>query len=477
MSPRMACRPSQSLASRLRCDGGLSIVEVLIASLLLVLGALTTLGLMDTAHRQTFRAEQSQVVSDRLQAEMEAVKRLEYTKVALTATPLHSTDSKSPNYRVANLGGSSTFALNENGTNLAPLVVNGTDSVTGGVVVAQSEFSSGDLGAGSEGDIEGRIHRYVTWINDPACPDSLCPGVKDFKRVTIAIQADEVASGGVRAYQQIQSDLVDGSVAQVKGATTPPAANAEAIPFTLSDTPCGPGSGTRVAPSSHAAHNTLGPCSAGAQTGATLGAPDRLFNAKRSPVPSSSTGSFDFSTDVLTQAPADEGLQMPVQPKQCEFAPSRSNAGVQVHRWVTAPVTGGDFVVDGSATLSLYSKTINNAVHTGKLCIWLFARQPTVSGGEADNLFNDLANGAPYFTYSSGQQNWNSGPDWGTGGSPYQIPLTFGEQRLQPGDRLGLAIAVDVAGTPGEALQFRYDHRTHDSVLQVYTTTKETAPD
>ena len=338
-------------------------------------------------------------------------------------------------------------------------------------------FSSGDLGSGSEGDIEGQVYRYVTWIDDPNCPETLCPGEKDLKRVTIAIQPDHVASGGKRAYQQIQSDVVDGSVAQVEDATPQPPAASEAVPYSLSDTPCSGSS--RVAPSSHPAHNTLGSCSDGVQTGATPGAPDRLFNAKKSPVPSSCTGSFDFSTDVLTQEPADEGLQMPVQPKQCAYAPSRSTAGLQVHRWVTAPVTGGDFVLDGTASLSLYSKTINNAAHTGKLCIWLFVREPTNTGGEADNLINDPASGAPYFTYSSDRtetvavENWNSGPEWGP---PHQIPLTFNDLRLEPGDRLGLALAVDVAGTPGEALQFRYDHPEHDSVLQVYTTTKATAP-
>lgn len=282
-----------------------------------------------------------------------------------------------------------------------------------------------------------------------------------------------MAAGGARAYQQIQSDVVDGSVAQVKGATAPPAAPSQPIPYTLSDTPCAPGANPRGAPSNHLAHNTLGSCSSGVQSGATPGAPDRLYNAERSPVPSSQTGSFDFSTDVITQAPADEGLQTPVQPKQCEYAPSRSTAGLQVHRWVTAPVTGGDLVLDGTASLTLYSKTINAALHTAKLCIWLFTREPTITGGEADNLIADPSAGTSYFTYSSGLQNWNAGPGWG---APYQIPLSFEELRLEPGDRFGLAIAVDSAGTPGEALQFRYDHPGQDSVLQLYTTTKATAP-
>lgn len=460
-----------SLRERLRSESGLSIVEVMVAALLLVLGALATLGLVDTAQRQTFRAEQSQVVSDRLQAELEALKRLEYNKVALTGTPTHSDDPTNPNYRVTNQTGYSTFALNKNGTDSATLAVNGSDSVTGGVVdPGPTPFTSGDLGTGADGDIDGKIYRYVTWVNDPNCPDSVCPGPKDFKRLTVAIKAGDTATGGARAYQQIQSDVVDGGIAQVPGGVAPPPSPSEAIPYSLSDTACNQSS--RTAPSNHATHNTLGACSAGVQTGTTPGAPDRLF---KTPVPGSFTGSFDFSTDLLTQAASDEGLQMPVQPKQCDYSPSRSDAHLQVHRWLTGPVTAAsDFVVDGVASLTLYSKTINNAVHSGKLCLWLFTREPTNTEGEADNLVTNASTGTSYFTYSSGASNWNPGPSWG---QPYQIPLNFDELRIQPGERLGFALAVDAAGTPGEALQFRYDHPSQASVLQVYSTTKSTAPD
>jgi len=250
------------VAARLRCESGLGVVEVLVAALLLTLGALATFGLLDTAKRQTFRAEQSQVISDRLQAEMEAIKRLEYARVALTRTPTHSDDPGNPNYRVSNYGGYSTFALNENGTNSATLVVNGTDSTTEGVVdPGPTPFSSGDLGPSSDGDIEGQIYRYVTWINDPSCPETICPGARDMKRVTIAIQADAVAPGGERAYQEIHSDVVDGNISQVEGQPVPPPAKAEAIPYTLSDTTCDRNS--RVEPSSHETHNTLGSCAPG----------------------------------------------------------------------------------------------------------------------------------------------------------------------------------------------------------------------
>ncbi len=299
-----------------------------------MLGALATLGLVDTAHRQTYRSEQNQVVSDRLQAEMEAVKRLEYTTVALTSTPTHSTDPENPNYRVAN-GPPATFALNRNGTNSAALVANGVDSVTGGRgrSPGPTPFSSGNLGTGSAGDVDGQIYRYVTWINDPELPRVRLPGAPGLQAGHDRDRGRHARrAGGDRAYEQIQSDVVDGSVAQQPGGVPPPPSPSEAVPYSLSDTPCS--QSTRANPSTHATHNTLGPCSAGVQSGQHPGAPDRLFKAA---VPSTGafTGSYDFSTDVLTQSPTDEGLQLPVQPKQCDFSPSRSDGHTQVHRWIT----------------------------------------------------------------------------------------------------------------------------------------------
>lgn len=465
------------LLARLRSEDGIGVVEVLVASVVLVLGALATMGLVDAAHHQSYRAEQDQVVQDRLQAEMEAIKRLEYVRIALTGAPTFSADADNPDHRVGDQSGTPTFALNRNGTNSAALVISGQDGVTGGVVEPGPDpFTSGDLGAGGQGDVTGTIHRYVTWMDDPNCPETACPGGKDFKRLIVAIKLDDTASGGDRTYYELQSDVVDGSLAQVEGATPSPPAPSAAIPYSLSDTPCAPAgqSNPRVAPSSHDAHNTLGSCAAGVQTGSEIpGAPDRLYHAQRSPVPSSQTGSFDFSVDVVTQQPSDEGLQIPIQPKECDYAPIRSNAHLQVHRWLTAPVTAGDFVLDGTASLTLYSKTINGVPHTGKLCIWLFVREPTNTGGEADTLIPDPQTGRSYFTYSTAPENWRS-ESWDPA---YQIPLSFADLRLEPGDRLGLALAVDSTETPGEALQVRYDHPSHDSILQVYSTTKANAPD
>jgi hypothetical protein len=447
------------LTERLRGETGMTLVEVLVAAIVLILGSLATMAMVDAAHRTTYRAAQSQVIANRLQLEMEAVKRLEYSKVALTATPSPSGNASSPNNRVTSYGGYSTFALNRNGTNEATLVVNGTDGTSGGLIApGPASFASGD--------VNGYIYRYVTWIDDPSCPENLCPGSKDLKRITIAIWANTTASGGQRVYQQIQSDVVDGQIQQEDDQVAPAPAAAEAVKYFLSDTTCDQSS--RAAASTHDSHNTLGACSAGMQTGSTEGAPDRLFLTA---TPSTGyPGTHDLSSDIVTQQPSEQGLQMQTQTKGCEYAPSRSTAQVQVHRWLTGPVaTGGNFVLDGAGELALFTKTINGAVMPGKICVWLFTRERTNTGGEADNLITNSSTGLDHFEYSA--TSW-SASNW----AQYKVPLTFEEAQIKPGDRLGVAIAIDGPGTGGDALQFNYNTAGYDSILYVYTTTKSRAP-
>src|SRR5206468_9799815 len=98
-APRNGARPAPA-RNRALGETGMTIVEVAIAAVILVVSGLAVLGLVDAASRNDFRATQSQVVNDRLQQEMEAIKELPYNQVALTGAPPHSPDSTNPNFRV-----------------------------------------------------------------------------------------------------------------------------------------------------------------------------------------------------------------------------------------------------------------------------------------------------------------------------------------------------------------------------------------
>src|SRR5215210_1329210 len=101
-----------------RREAGFSIVEVMVAALILAIGGIAVLTAVDTAARSSFRAEQSQVVVNRLQDELERIRQLPYTQVGLNAVPTHSADQHNPNFRVSG----TSFGLAHDGSKQQPLV-------------------------------------------------------------------------------------------------------------------------------------------------------------------------------------------------------------------------------------------------------------------------------------------------------------------------------------------------------------------
>ncbi|HEX2392427.1 MAG TPA: prepilin-type N-terminal cleavage/methylation domain-containing protein [Solirubrobacterales bacterium] len=175
-------------------EAGFTIVEVLVALFILVIGALATFGLLTNAIRNTQRAKATQVALDRAQQEIEALRSRPYQQLALTKTPVAETNRLSPNYRVS----SGTFALvREPPSSYANMVV----SAEGAVPPGPEPFSSGD--------VSGKIYRYVVWRNDEKCA-AACPGEQDFKQVVVAVKLDKRGNeAGERGYVEVQSDFVD----------------------------------------------------------------------------------------------------------------------------------------------------------------------------------------------------------------------------------------------------------------------------
>ncbi len=75
----MSLERRQRLLSGAGEDRGITVVEVVVAALVLVVLGLAVLGLGSAASRNTYRAEQSQVLSNRLQAELEHIRQLPYS--------------------------------------------------------------------------------------------------------------------------------------------------------------------------------------------------------------------------------------------------------------------------------------------------------------------------------------------------------------------------------------------------------------
>lgn len=450
-------------------EDGFTVFEVLVAAILLIAGALATFQVFDTATRNTFRAEQSQVANDIVQQELEKIRILDYQEVALTDYPGYSANDNNPNHRVIG----TDYALNRDGSSPASMIVNGSALYDGGQV------SGGTLSPGPthfvNGDVSGDIYRYVVWRDDPNCL-SACPGSQDLKRVVIAVTLDEVAISADRSYVEIQSDFIDPSDNVLSETILPPGGLNTAQQFYLSDTSCEyvPPTVRLDITADHLLHNTLGTCKDGLKFGGTSGAPDTIIpSVPPDPFPDDPLlpDSFDYADDsYLEPLPDfDDGLQMLRQDSNgCTYDPGGTNPEAKIHRWVTDPLTA-DFHMTGHATLEINSKTINGATQTGKVCVYLFVRTTTDPGGSdpetaTDTRLVDSGTGQPSWAYQP-PGNWAQG-SWGT----YRIGLDFPNTTVAAGKRLGLAVSVDPGGSPGD-LQFIYDNPQFDSRLEIDTTT------
>jgi hypothetical protein len=473
----------------LREEGGMTVVEVVVAALILTIGAIGVLTIGDAATRNTFRAEQSQVVVNRLQAELEHVRQLPFKEVALTSAPPTSSDPGNPGSRVTG----TQFALDTQGTNLAPLATNG------GTTPGGNAISAGALEPGPEpfqsGDVKGQIYRYVTYPGvPPNCADC---SADDLKRVVIAIALDPTASGGDRAYQEVQSDVANPDTWPGEGNFLPPPGGEEGeeiATFWLTDTPCNQ-STRQPLTGNHDSHNTRGICSQGVQTGSNRGAPDLMFNEQP---PASDAGSgtlYDYALDVEpAQSPTEDiGLNI-VKPTGSESDgclltaptlaaldfPLLSTEGEKqkkAHMWLSQPLHD-DFqqLTSATGTLELWTKSINQASYPGRICLWVFKRfaainssgQPITVDVPAINLDPPLVNVARFeFQRNPWPQQWTE----------VSVPLEFiwstdalnllnGLDQVEP-PRLGLVVTVERAGTGGPGLEFMYDHPDFESRLEV----------
>lgn len=516
-------------AERARREDGFTIVEAMVASLLLIIGVLGTLQLFDTGTRNTYRAEESQVINDRLQAELEAVRQLPFDQVALTSTPAHVPNANDPRSRI-----SGTKYLVDRGGTVASgsqLVVNGGTSPTGeGVAGGVVEPGPTPFTAG---DVKGEIFRFVTWADDPNC--GAC-GQGAMKRVVVAARIDEAAISHERTFQEVQTDVVDYDATPDDNQIPPDDdSNDTSAQFWLTDTTCD--SSARVPTTSdHNAHNTRGLCSDGAKTGNTRGAPDLMFTKAPSLEDSPGTELYDYALDSnYSPVGRDAGLLMErssagsclLQPALnlgdlrrildglggalnlgsspsplagvLDLTDGLTNKHHRMHTWVTPPIGNPNgAVLTGRGTLELFTRSVGGASHAGEICAWMFVRQQVtvprclvsllgvcVPVGDITldvdiPLLNVglLANGECRTGIGANLTNFQFARNpWPTDWEKISMPMCFTavngsgvpvETLLPKNSRLGLTLLVK-SGGPANSLEFMYDRVGFESRLEVQT--------
>jgi type II secretory pathway pseudopilin PulG len=459
-----------------RDEAGLTLIEVMIAAIVLVLGSAATFGILSAATKNAQRAKATQTVLHLAQEEMERMRSLPYGRLAVEEIPAASSNPLDPNSRI--LG--SSFALRKTPVGEPePLVVDAEG------VSPESPFS---VGSPQGGGVTGTVYRYVVWRNDDGCPEAQCPG-DDYKQLVVAVRPDTPGNQtGERGYVEVQSEFVDPD--ELPEPPLPPddddddeeppdpdeGADVTAQQFFLSDTPCAKGGATVRATiaADHLLHNTLGVCADEGQTGTSPGAPDALLlGAPPDPAPEDELIPFlyDYADDFyLEPTPdTDRGLQIRRDDTEgCNFEPAgTTNPESQVHRWVTDPMPV-DFEMTDKATLEFSTRTLNDALHTGTLCVFLFKRSESGTPPKpTDTSLVNSESGEPFWEFTPESNAYWPRFGWKKErltmffeGVPYTIPA---------GNRLGVALSVERVNTPADAIPIMYDHPNHPTRIEVDT--------
>jgi type II secretory pathway pseudopilin PulG len=496
-------------AARMRRDeDGMTMIEVLVAALILIVSSLAVLGIVDAATRNDYRAEQSQVVNDVLQQQLEKIRLLPYDEVALTEQPLSSSNANDPNSRVSG----TQFNIRRTDSPLKDLVYNGgasqkpgEDTVSEGVIQPTdpaSPTTAGDFPSRfTSGDVSGTIYRYVVWDQ---CSDVTLPCTGYLKRVVVAVKLDPTAAGGIRPYQEIQGQVMDPKAQPPDNPTCQPSdisCNATPWTFWLTDTPCGGIDERQVSVAGeilddHRTHNTRGTCDAATTSHPKFGndpGPPDLMVANAPPAATEERPLSDFSTDVEPcdvatlglncsaqdpELPQDKGLQL-IEWRTCDVASglvattaqdpdADSQMFQEAHKWVSPPMPDGtDVVLTGNGNLNLWTRTVSDTATDapGEICVFVFTRQldPETNTPVDTPAANLELNNVEYFTYQD--------PSWPSRGwQEISIPLHFDlGVDLTADTRLGLAVSVD-PGSDNGGLEFMYDEPSFESRLQVLMT-------
>src|SRR5436853_5414044 len=88
----------------LRDERGITVVEVMVAAVLLAVGVVATITTFDGSRDLVTTSEKNGIAAHRGQLEVEKALSLDYKNIALTSTPGHSGSSSSPDYYASSDG-------------------------------------------------------------------------------------------------------------------------------------------------------------------------------------------------------------------------------------------------------------------------------------------------------------------------------------------------------------------------------------
>ncbi len=391
---------------RIRAQDGFTLIEVLVAALILVVGIGALLATFNAARAVTLVSERQTSMAHRAQAELERIKSLPYSEIALTGTS-SSWSSNASDYTyvstpsgacpTAPAGAAPTYQPDHSqaGSTAWPLAINGCTYTLNGTQTTLTGGMIAPVTAWTDGRFSGNIYDFVTWYSDPTCsqtssPGSACPTTNDYKQVTIVVTLTGAAQPSHPAIlsaflpnpdQNSQQNLLTNPTTHCNGLLTPCTNTLTGTPqqyflcdSTYSSSSCGPPPCT-----GNNLHNTLVSVLGLAPTPDLLGSTlptGSCTNGGGTPTPPC------YGLNLLTGC---QGVPLvPTGNSSCGSPPANNN---QAHSWVTPAIPSGTTVnLTGKGSLTTYIESASGVSVNATVCLGIYL----VPGGLIGTLTGNL---------------------------------------------------------------------------------------
>ena len=184
---------------------GFTIVEVLVAAVVLAVGIAGLIGAFDSARKLSLLSERRTAMAHRAQLEIERLQTYPYKQLAMVSKPSHSSEKTNPDYYVnynspvkcTEVEAYGCFAWNAEATGEEEALVKGgagcestTQTTECGWIATNpaGRECSTKIGAceWKDGLVEGKVYAFVTWHTDSNCT-GCAKKEKAAKRLTVVV--------------------------------------------------------------------------------------------------------------------------------------------------------------------------------------------------------------------------------------------------------------------------------------------------
>jgi prepilin-type N-terminal cleavage/methylation domain-containing protein len=170
---------------RLAAEDGFTLIELMIASFVMVIGLLALVSGLDHSRNLVTQSEKVEAATHQAERAVERILALRYDQVALTTTPDDSASQADPRYWVSG----STYQWNQGSSGSAAFETlcvarcPSEPATVAGIIVTAEEWEDPAT------RLHGWIHRFITEVPD-LCSAAGCPGNQPAKRVTVGVTVD-----------------------------------------------------------------------------------------------------------------------------------------------------------------------------------------------------------------------------------------------------------------------------------------------